>query len=169
MTVLNQTPSAFAQLIEADQAEPRALALRLVSFGGEPLDTRMLLPWFDHHPETVCRMVNLYGITETTVHSTWQVVGRAEALAASRSVGTALPGEHLYIRDPHGRLLPPGVAGEIYVGGAGVAAGYLNRPELNAERFLPDPDRGGRMYRSGDQGGCCRAAGWSTSAGWTVR
>ncbi|WP_228717991.1 amino acid adenylation domain-containing protein [Kitasatospora acidiphila] len=152
VTVLNQTPSAFAQLIEADQAEPRALALRLVSFGGEPLDTRMLLPWFDRHPETDCRMVNLYGITETTVHSTWQVVGRAEALAASRSVGTALPGEHLYVRDRHGRLLPPGVAGEIYVGGAGVAAGYLNRPELNAERFLPDPDRGGRMYRSGDQG-----------------
>ena len=152
VTVLSQTPSAFAQLVEADRVQPEPLALRLVIFGGEPLDTRLLLQWFDHHPETECRMVNMFGITETTVHVTAETITRADALAASRSVGRALPGWHLYVMDAEGRLLPPGVAGEIYVGGAGVALYYLNRPDLTAERFMPDPYAGGRMYRSGDKG-----------------
>jgi acyl-coenzyme A synthetase/AMP-(fatty) acid ligase len=96
----------------------------------------------------------MFGITETTVHSTETTVLRRHALAASRSVGTALPGEHLYVMDQHGRLQPPGVTGEIYVGGAGVTHGYLNRPDLTTTRFLPDPHTpgGGRMYRSGDLG-----------------
>jgi len=94
----------------------------------------------------------MFGITETTVHVTAQEVGRREALAGSRSVGTALPGWSVYVLDPHGRLLPPGAAGEICVGGAGVAAGYLGRTELTTERFGPDPFGGGRMYRSGDRG-----------------
>jgi acyl-coenzyme A synthetase/AMP-(fatty) acid ligase len=149
VTVLSQTPSAFAPLVDAAHVD---LRVRLVVFGGEPLDARMLLPWFDRHPESACRMVNMFGITETTVHVTAQTVTRAEALAASRSVGPALPGWRLYVMDPAGRLVPPGVAGEIYVGGAGVALGYLNQAELTAERFLPDPYAGGTMYRSGDRG-----------------
>ncbi|WP_416981588.1 amino acid adenylation domain-containing protein [Streptomyces sp. T028] len=136
VTVLSQTPSAFSQLLRTDHA---ALPVRLVVFGGEPLDSRMLLPWFDRHPEHSCRMVNMFGITETTVHVTAQTVTRALALAGSRSVGPALPGWHLYVTDERGRLVPPGVTGEIRVGGAGVATGYLNRPELTAERFHPDP------------------------------
>ena len=152
VTVLNQTPSAFAQLLEADSGADDQLALRLVTFGGEPLDTRMLVPWFDRHPEHECVMVNLYGITETTVHSTWTTLTRAAASAATREVGTALPGESLSVRDAAGRILPVGVAGEIYVGGVGVALGYLNRPDLTAERFLPDPYTGRRVYRSGDRG-----------------
>ena len=152
VTVLNQTPSAFAQLLEADRGATDPLALRLVTFGGEPLDTRMLLAWFDRHPEDECRMVNLYGITETTVHSTWTTVTRQAAAAHSRQVGTALPGESLSVRDPDGRILPVGVTGEIYVGGVGVALGYFNRADLTAERFLPDPATGGRLYRSGDRG-----------------
>ncbi len=136
VTVLSQTPSAFSQLLRTDHT---GLPVRLVVFGGEPLDSRMLLPWFDRHPETACRTVNMFGITETTVHVTAQTVTRELALAGSRSVGPALPGRHLYVTDERGRLVPPGVTGEIRVGGAGVAAGYLNRPELTAERFLPDP------------------------------
>ncbi|WP_459740887.1 non-ribosomal peptide synthetase [Streptomyces sp. E-15] len=149
VTVLSQTPSAFAQLLEVDHTD---LSVRLVVFGGEPLDARMLLPWFDRHPESGCRVVNMFGITETTVHVTARTLTRRLALAATRSVGTALPGWHLYVTDPAGRLLPPGVAGEIRVGGAGVALGYLGQPELTARRFTPDPFTGGTLYLSGDRG-----------------
>ncbi|MFE1834093.1 non-ribosomal peptide synthetase [Streptomyces sviceus] len=149
VTVLSQTPSAFAQLLDVDHTP---IGVRLVVFGGEPLEARMLLPWFDRHPESVCRMVNMFGITETTVHVTEQTLTRKLALAATRSVGRALPGWYLYVTDPAGRLLPPGIAGEICVGGAGVALGYLGQPELTARRFVPDPFTGGTMYRSGDLG-----------------
>ncbi|MEU6223137.1 amino acid adenylation domain-containing protein [Streptomyces sp. NPDC047042] len=149
VTVLSQTPSAFAQLLDVDHT---GLSVRMVVFGGEPLDARMLLPWFDRHPESVCRLVNMFGITETTVHVTEQTLTRRLALAATRSVGRALPGWHLYVTDPSGRLQPPGVAGEICVGGAGVALGYLGQEELTARRFVPDPYTGGTMYRSGDLG-----------------
>ncbi|MFE4452072.1 non-ribosomal peptide synthetase [Streptomyces sp. NPDC056796] len=149
VTVLSQTPSAFSQLLRTDHT---GLPVRLVVFGGEPLDSRMLLPWFDRHPQDTCRMVNMFGITETTVHVTAQTLTRGLALAGSRSVGPALPGWHLYVMDAGGRPVPPGVTGEICVGGAGVAAGYLDRPELTAQRFVTDPVTGGRMYRSGDLG-----------------
>ncbi|QFR03213.1 amino acid adenylation domain-containing protein [Streptomyces phaeolivaceus] len=149
VTVLSQTPSAFAQLLDVDHTR---VGIRLVVFGGEPLDARMLLPWVDRHPESVCRVVNMFGITETTVHVTHQTLTRRLALAATRSVGPALPGWHLYVTDGAGRLLPPGVAGEICVGGAGVALGYLGQEELTARRFVPDPFTGGTMYRSGDLG-----------------
>ncbi|MBT2480495.1 non-ribosomal peptide synthetase [Streptomyces sp. ISL-94] len=149
VTVLSQTPSAFSQLLETDHVR---LPVRLVVFGGEPLDARMLLRWFDHHPESGCRLVNMFGITETTVHVTAQTVTRELALAGSRSVGPALPGWHLYVTDARGRLVPPGVTGEICVGGAGVALGYLGQPELTATRFTQDPYGGGRRYHSGDLG-----------------
>ncbi|MFK0174182.1 amino acid adenylation domain-containing protein [Streptomyces sp. NPDC090306] len=152
VTVLNQTPTAFAQLMEAERRQSGELSARLVIFGGEPLDARMLLPWLDRHPESRCRLVNMFGITETTVHVTAQSITRREALAGSRSVGTALPGWHVRVLDEVGRPVPCGVAGEIYVGGEGVALGYLGRPELTAERFVNDPATGERLYRSGDQG-----------------
>ncbi|SEP37586.1 non-ribosomal peptide synthetase [Amycolatopsis saalfeldensis] len=163
VTVLSQTPSAFAQLLEVPHQD---LVVRLVVFAGEPLDQRALLPWFDAHPElearfpaesastrSACRVVNMFGITETTVHSTHQTVTRRHALAGSRSVGPALPGWYLYVVDPSGRLQPPGVAGEIWVGGAGVTSGYLGQDDLTAQRFTEDPVRpGGRVYHSGDLG-----------------
>ncbi|MFE6667641.1 non-ribosomal peptide synthetase [Streptomyces sp. NPDC057697] len=154
VTVLSQTPSAFRQLVEADrQSGPEAgLAVRLVVFGGEPLDVVRLAPWFTRYSPSRCRLVNMFGITETTVHVTAQTVTPAEVLARSRSVGRALPGWSVSVRDPHGRLLPPGAAGEIHVGGAGVADRYLGRPELTAERFVDDPLTGARVYRSGDRG-----------------
>ncbi|MGW7231444.1 non-ribosomal peptide synthetase [Streptomyces cyaneofuscatus] len=149
VTVLNQTPSALANLLSAQYAD---LPVRLVILGGEPLDARMLLPWFDAYPQERCRVVNMFGITETTVHVTAQPVTRDLALGATRSVGRPLPGWHVYVLDSAGRLLPPGAVGEICVGGAGVAQGYVGRPDLTTERFLPDPYNGGRMYRSGDRG-----------------
>ncbi|MCX5194626.1 amino acid adenylation domain-containing protein [Streptomyces sp. NBC_00249] len=152
VTVLSQTPSAFAQLMEADRETRVSDSVRLVVFGGEPLDTRPLRHWQDRHPEWQCRLVNMFGITETTVHVTAQTVTRREALTGSRSVGRPLPGWHLYVLDPEGRELPPGVPGEIYVGGLGVAGAYLGRPELTAQRFLPDPYAPTPLYRSGDRG-----------------
>ncbi|MGW2317451.1 non-ribosomal peptide synthetase [Streptomyces sp. NPDC001680] len=149
VTVLNQTPSALSHLLAVDHAD---VPVRLVILGGEPLDARMLLSWFDEHPEDRCRVVNMFGITETTVHVTAQTVTRELAQGATRSVGAPLPGWHVYVVDSSGRLLPPAVAGEICVGGAGVAQGYVGQPELTKERFLPDPYNGGTMYRSGDRG-----------------
>ncbi|MEU8658579.1 non-ribosomal peptide synthetase [Actinoplanes philippinensis] len=155
VTVLNQTPSAFAQLLAADADEPAGLDVRLLVFGGERLDSRLLLPWFDRYDETGCRVVNMYGITETTVHCTWRTVSRSDALRGTESVGLPLPGWSIHILDAAGRELPPGVPGEIGVGGAGVATGYLNRPALTASRFVPAPRSappGSRLYRSGDLG-----------------
>ncbi|MBK3557654.1 amino acid adenylation domain-containing protein [Streptomyces sp. MBT56] len=154
VSVLSQTPSAFTQLAAADRDAQEAVDARLVVLGGEPLDARPLLDWFDRHPEDRCRLVNMYGITETTVHVTAATVTRREALAGSRSVGRPLPGWSVRVLDAHGRPVPPGAPGEIVVGGAGVALGYLNRPALTAERFVPDPldPAGRRLYRSGDLG-----------------
>lgn len=153
VSVLSQTPSAFTQLAATDRTGGDLSALRLVVLGGEPLDARPLLEWFDRHPEDRCRLVNMYGITETTVHVTAATVTRREALAGSRSVGRPLPGWSVRVLDAHGRPVPPGAPGEIHVGGAGVALGYLNRPALTAERFVPDVlDPAGRLYRSGDLG-----------------
>ncbi|MEU9192145.1 non-ribosomal peptide synthetase [Streptomyces hundungensis] len=155
VTVLNQTPSAFAQLLAADATAGDPLQVRLLIFGGEPLDARMLLSWMDRYPEHTCRPVNMYGITETTVHCTWRSLTRADALAGTRSVGRPLPGWRLYVLDAQGRPVAPGVPGEIHVAGSGVTAGYLNRPELNADRFLTGPFDGlseSVLYRSGDRG-----------------
>ncbi|MGW8982652.1 amino acid adenylation domain-containing protein [Streptomyces parvus] len=154
VSVLSQTPSAFTQLAAADRVAQEAVGARLVVLGGEPLDARPLLDWFDRHPEDRCRLVNMYGITETTVHVTAATVTRREALAGSRSVGRPLPGWSVRVLDAHGSPVPPGAPGEIVVGGAGVALGYLNRPALTAERFVPDPldPAGRRLYRSGDLG-----------------
>lgn len=152
VTVLSQTPSAFGQLVETDLRSPETLAVRLVVFGGEPLDTRSLLPWFARHSATRCRLVNMFGITETTVHVTAHTVTPADAVAGSRTVGPALPGWSVTVRDERGRVLPVGAPGEIWVGGAGVASRYLGQPELTDARFVTDPVTGGRCYRSGDKG-----------------
>lgn len=152
VSVLSQTPSAFSQLMRVDQLENRDLSLRLVVFGGEPLDVGMLTPWFAQHSHTRCRVVNMFGITETTVHVTAQTITPADVVAGSRSVGRALPGWSVSVRDRDGRVLPPGPLGEIYVGGAGVTDGYLNQSELTAQRFLVDGYTGERVYRSGDRG-----------------
>ncbi|MFI6440761.1 non-ribosomal peptide synthetase [Streptomyces sp. NPDC050759] len=152
VTVLNQTPSAFLPLVAQDRESPAELAVRLVIFGGEPLDARELLPWFARHPQAECRLVNMFGITETTVHVTAQTVTPQAALRGSRSVGPALPGWSVSVRGPRGEVLPVGAAGEIWVGGAGVARHYQGQPELTARRFVIDPVTGERIYRSGDKG-----------------
>jgi len=157
VTVLNQTPSAFRQLLQVDDdaGSRRDLALRHVIFGGEALELRSLRPWFDRHGDQTPRMVNMYGITETTVHVTYRPVSEADLVAPGSLIGRPLSDLRLYLLDRHRQPVPVGVVGELYVGGDGVAQGYLNRPELSRERFIDDPfrsDPGARLYRSGDLG-----------------
>ncbi|HJX28273.1 MAG TPA: amino acid adenylation domain-containing protein, partial [Thermoanaerobaculia bacterium] len=155
VTVLNQTPSAFQQLVSWQQeaAETRELALRLVIFGGEALNLASLGPWFERHGDDRPRLVNMYGITETTVHVTFKPVSAADPELGGSPIGTPVSDLRLHLLTADGNLVPVGVAGEIHVGGAGLARGYLGRPELTAERFVPDPfsqAAGERLYRSGD-------------------
>jgi amino acid adenylation domain-containing protein len=165
VTVLNQTPSAFRQLVHADASAEGELALRWVVFGGEALEPRALKPWFDRHGDRKPRLVNMYGITETTVHVTWRPVTAADAESPAGSmIGEGLPDLGVYLLDGRMEPVPPGVPGELFVGGAGVARGYLGRPSLTAQRFVPDPFSGipgARMYRSGDLARVRKCAGAS--------
>jgi len=170
VTVLNQTPSAFRQLIAAEQAESEAgrLDLRLVIFGGEALELQSLAPWYARHDDQQPQLVNMYGITETTVHVTYRALTQLDlGKWAGSVIGTAIPDLSVYVLDRRMQLAAIGVPGELFVGGAGVARGYLNRPDLTAERFVPNPfadltpcplscqerGRGGevaRLYKTGD-------------------
>ncbi len=154
VTVLNQTPSAFRQLIQAEERmdQPVELALRYVIFGGEALEMQSLRPWFERHGDQQPQLVNMYGITETTVHVTYRPVSSSD-LNAGSVIGVPIPDLQIYILDAHRQPVPVGVTGELHVGGAGVARGYLNRPELTAEKFIPNPfDKtpGARLYQTGD-------------------
>ena len=161
VTVLNQTPSAFRQLIAAEEAvrgrgeAGDGLNLRYVVFGGEALELGGLLPWFERHGDSRPRLINRYGITETTVHVTYRPVtlADAEAEGLGSRIGRPIPDLSVHLLDADLNLVPVGVPGEIHVGGDGLSSGYVNRPELTAERFVPDPFAGrpgARLYRSGD-------------------
>jgi amino acid adenylation domain-containing protein len=155
VTVLNQTPSAFRQLMQVDEqaGAARTLSLRTVIFGGEALDIAGLKSWFARHGDRRPQLVNMYGITETTVHVTYRPLVKEDAVGNASLIGVPIPDLQLYILDRHLQPVPFDVAGEIFVGGAGVARVYLNRPELTAERFISDPfgvRPGGRLYRTGD-------------------
>ncbi|MFD9032404.1 amino acid adenylation domain-containing protein [Streptomyces sp. NPDC059567] len=162
VTVLNQTPSAFRNLMNAMAAdtEPGSLSLRYVVFGGEKLDYRALTPWTDRHGLDAPVLVNMYGITETTVHVTWKRISAADltaepAVEGLSPIGEAIPDLRIDIRDEDGTSLPVGTEGVIHVSGAGVARGYLNHPELTAERFSERTEADGttvRWYDSGDRG-----------------
>ncbi|MGH3875074.1 MAG: amino acid adenylation domain-containing protein, partial [Pseudonocardiaceae bacterium] len=156
VTVLSQTPSAFYPLLRVDGEQPQwgtQLSLRYVIFAGEALDLWQLAPWYARHDDTAPVLVNMYGITETTVHTTFIALDAATAAGAGASlVGVGIPDLRVYVLDGGLGPVPPGVIGEIYVGGAAVTRGYLNRPGLTAQRFVADPFGvpGTRMYRSGD-------------------
>ncbi|BAY99589.1 amino acid adenylation domain-containing protein [Tolypothrix tenuis PCC 7101] len=199
VTILNQTPSAFRQLMQQEelsdqrgggehgyQAPPFQGALtgaecnlrsksspllpapcspascdktfannlRLVIFGGEALDIQSLAPWFERHGDDSPQLVNMYGITETTVHVTYRPLTLADLKTANGSfIGRPIPDLQVYILDKHNSLLPIGVPGEMCIGGAGLARGYLNRPELTSQKFIPNPysnQPDAHLYKSGD-------------------
>ncbi|QQZ39834.1 amino acid adenylation domain-containing protein [Pseudomonas sp. SK3(2021)] len=153
VSILNQTPSAFRQLIAAQERSPLKHALRQVIFGGEALEPGILKPWYARVENAGTQLVNMYGITETTVHVTYRALQAADAQRLGASpIGGAIPDLRLYVLDERREPVPVGVVGELYVGGAGVARGYLNREALTAERFIDDPFRtdGQRLYKTGD-------------------
>jgi amino acid adenylation domain-containing protein len=158
VTVLNQTPSAFRQLMQVEETadEIAQQTLRYVIFGGEALELQSLRPWFEKHRDGSNRLINMYGITETTVHATYRSIATADLSELPGSViGAAIPDLELQILDRRLQLLPVGIQGEIAIAGAGLARGYLRRPDLTADRFIPNPygqTSGARLYRSGDVG-----------------
>ncbi|MFJ1598299.1 amino acid adenylation domain-containing protein [Streptomyces sp. NPDC088261] len=156
VTVLNQTPSAFRQLdtADADHQGPGELALRLVVFGGERLDVRDLAGWLERHGDARPRLVNMYGITETCVHASYRPITTADLDTPEHSpIGVPLPDLEFVLAGPDGAAVPDGTPGELLISGAGVTRGYLDRPELTAERFTTGSFGGGpvtRHYHSGD-------------------
>jgi amino acid adenylation domain-containing protein len=156
VTVLNQTPSAFFPLMRVEDSEEVSTlpTLRLVIFGGEALPISSLETWFERHGDQRPQAVNMYGITETTVHVTYRRLWAGDAATAGGSViGTPIPDLATYVLDERRQPVPAGVAGELYVGGEGLARGYLDRPGLTAERLVPHPSSdipGARLYRTGD-------------------
>ncbi|MFT3815685.1 MAG: amino acid adenylation domain-containing protein [Acidovorax sp.] len=153
VTILNQTPSAFGQLIALPQAYTHQLALRVVIFGGEALEPARLKAWVDRWGDERPQLVNMYGITETTVHVTYRPITCADTEGTRRSpVGVSIPDLGMKVLDGDMGLVSLGVPGELYVCGEGLARGYLRRGGLSAERFVADPfdEAGGRLYRTGD-------------------
>jgi amino acid adenylation domain-containing protein/non-ribosomal peptide synthase protein (TIGR01720 family) len=185
VTILNQTPTAFRQLIQVEESlkgsfpplsrgvrgdrsstTDNDLSLRLVIFGGEALEINSLQPWFNRHGDQCPQLVNMYGITETTVHVTYRPLSITDLDSTASVIGRPIPDLQVYLLDQYLQLVPVGVPGEMYVGGAGVTKGYLNRPELTTERFIPSPfekdevipptplNKGGnepsKLYKTGD-------------------
>ncbi len=136
-----------------DQMNPREAIGRTRSFviGGEQLRPEHVDFWRRHAPETV--LINEYGPTETVVGCCVYRVPRDKPISGLIPIGRPIANTRLYVLDGHLEPVPVGVAGELYIGGAGVARGYLRRPALTAERFIPDPfapTPGARLYRTGD-------------------
>ncbi|MDR6720597.1 amino acid adenylation domain-containing protein [Paenibacillus sp. 2003] len=150
VTILNQTPTYFYQLLRKVLADhPYDLRIRNVIFGGEALSPLLLKGFKTKYPET--KLINMYGITETTVHVTYKEITWVEMEAAKSNIGKPIPTLRVYVLDENRRPVPIGVAGEMYVAGEGLARGYLNRPDLTAEKFVDSPfAEGEKLYRSGD-------------------
>ncbi|MBT7410094.1 MAG: amino acid adenylation domain-containing protein, partial [Methylococcales bacterium] len=157
ITVLNQTPSAFNALIPLTEMQAAVKHLKTIVFGGESLDYQALIPWFSQHGDTSPKLVNMYGITETTIHVTHRLLTQHDCEYQADKVKHSLIGQpltdlQLYILDQNLQPVPVGVSGEIHVGGAGVTQGYLNQNELTAQKFIDNPfnDSQQKLYKTGD-------------------
>ncbi len=155
VTVLNQTPIVFNFLVEAElknEAHTLSDHLRYVFFGGDKLDLQKLIPWVALYPLDQIQLVNLYGITETTVISTsYSITNQDLHKVGVSPIGGPIPEATIYVLDDFLQRVPINVVGEMYIGGSGVGVGYLNQPELTSERFIDNPFKSGeRLYKSGD-------------------
>jgi amino acid adenylation domain-containing protein/FkbM family methyltransferase len=152
VSVLNQVPSAFYNLLpQLEKINEEDLNLRYIIFGGEALMPGMLRSFRNKHQDV--RLINMYGITETTVHVTYKEITENDIDSNISNIGRPICNAKILIMDQSGRLMPPGSIGEIVVGGSGIARGYLNRPDLTRERFISNPYNPGEIvYKSGDLG-----------------
>ncbi|MFC0781193.1 amino acid adenylation domain-containing protein, partial [Flavobacterium sp. HJSW_4] len=150
VTILNQTPSNFYNLLlEELKRLSNDLSLRFIIFGGESLNPQNLSSYVEKYPMT--KLVNMYGITETTVHVTYKEITITEIENNISNIGLPIPTSSCYVLDENQNLSPVGVPGELYVGGEGLAKGYLNRDDLTSEKFIKSPFiKGETLYRSGD-------------------
>ncbi|MCP4180514.1 MAG: amino acid adenylation domain-containing protein [bacterium] len=150
VTILNQTPSSFYNLMfEELKRVMKELILRYVIFGGESLKSTMLKQWRERYPKT--KLINMYGITETTVHVTYKELSKIDIEIGLNNIGAVIPTLSAYIFDKNNKLLPTGITGELFVGGEGVARGYLNREQLTRDRFIENPYiPTEKLYKSGD-------------------
>ncbi|SFL87825.1 amino acid adenylation domain-containing protein, partial [Rugamonas rubra] len=145
-------PALFWEQLALDRYAAIPPCVRRIVVGGEAMGAGALRAWFGregHRPE----LFNAYGPSETAVCASVQQCG--DRGGAAEPIGRPIANTRMYLLDRHGQLVPPGAAGEIHIGGAGVASGYLNQPELTRERFVADPfcgAPGARMYRTGDIG-----------------
>ncbi|KAE9648633.1 non-ribosomal peptide synthetase [Pseudomonas sp. PB106] len=161
VSVLNQTPSAFKQLMKVACAADQTLTqqLRYVIFGGEAIEVKSLRPWFERFGDHAPQLINMYGITETTVHVTYRPLSMADLNTESASpIGVPITDLSWYLLDEALDPVAKGCTGELYIGRAGLARGYLNRTDLTSTRFIPDPFDsvpGGRLYRTGDLAKYC--------------
>jgi amino acid adenylation domain-containing protein len=150
VTILNQTPAIFYHLVQEEIMIPtKGLDIRFVIFGGEALTPGKLKPWKEKYPGT--RLINMYGITETTVHVTFKEITQREIDLNISNIGTPIASLFACILDRYLRMVPRGVPGELWVGGQGVSRGYLNRPELTTEKFclkMPGKDLHHTSYMS---------------------
>lgn len=157
VTVLNQTPGAFYKFIDTaiEARSKRPFCLRYIIFGGDKLDPSKLSNWIKSYPASEVKLINMYGITETTIHVTYHRITdeEIESCDGISNIGKPLPETKVYILDSHLQLAPVGVYGEIYVAGTGLSKGYLNRPDLTAARFISNPYfKNEILYKSGDVG-----------------
>lgn len=155
VTMLSQTPTAYQQLVNtySSRANNRKLAVRMIFFAGERLDYEKVDGWISQCLGRSAVHINMYGITETTVHATVKRIGYGEQNDSSRSfIGNPLSSYKVCLLDAQLNSVPLGAPGQIFVGGAGVARGYWKKPAETAMRFIPDMtgNAGDRLYVSGD-------------------
>jgi amino acid adenylation domain-containing protein len=146
VTLINTVPSAINELLQLNELPPSA---SIVNLAGEPLPLRLVQQLYER--KTIEQVFNLYGPTEATTYATWTLMKRDSR--ESPTVGRPISNTQVYVLDRRGRPLPAGIPGELYIGGIGLARGYLGRPDLTAEKFIPDPfsvEPGACMYRTGD-------------------
>lgn len=151
ITMFAQTPTAFYLLSEEMATRQREMALRYVILGGEAIKLYKLKEWYQHYPES--KLINGYGITETTVYSTYKEITQDEIDRNMNSIGFPIPTSYMYVLDENRELCPTGVLGELYIGGLAVGRGYAKNRALTEERFIQDPFAPRqRLYKTGDLG-----------------
>ena len=150
VTILNQTPTYFYKLLKVElERDDTDLSVRYIVFGGEALKPNLIKGWYLKYPET--KLINMYGITETTVHVTFKELSELDLESPSSNIGVPIPTLHVIIVDKNLKLLPFGTIGEMCVLGEGVFKGYLNREDLNKTKLIHIPEYSDKLiYRSGD-------------------